>query len=157
MSKLNKILIALVIVLAVTLGLLLYWQKVGPSDQYYAVYLTSGDLYFGKLSRFPSLTLSDVWFIQRNSQDSQNPYSLSQFKKAFWGPGDIMDLSEKEVVWTVKLRDDSPILDLIKNPSQASQAAPGSPAPSPLLPAPYSLQPNMGQLPNNAASSSVPR
>lgn len=153
MSKLNKVLIIFIVILALALALLLYWQLVGFSDQYYAVYLTTGDLYFGKLSRFPSLTLSNVWFIQRNSQDSQNPYSLSQFKKAFWGPGDVMDLSEKEIVWTVKLRDDSPILDMMKNPGGATQGAQNSNQPQ--LP-PYLPQLNAGQLPG-AVSSSAPR
>lgn len=120
MSKLNKILLGLVVVLLVAVGALIFWQKFGFEKPYYAVYLSTGDLYFGKLSHFTRVSLSDVWFLQRNPEDTQNPLSLTPFKGAFWGPEDELYLNSKDIVWKVKLKSDSPVLSYIKNP-QAGQ------------------------------------
>ncbi len=116
MSKLNKILLAIVIVLLIALGVVVYWQKGGFKESYWAVYLNTGDLYFGKLNRFPRLSLSDVWFLQRNPQDSQNPLSLSKFEQAFWGPEDKIYLDDENIIWKTKLKEDSQVVQFIKNP-----------------------------------------
>ncbi|MEK9168346.1 MAG: hypothetical protein AAB698_00910 [Patescibacteria group bacterium] len=116
MSKFNKILLAIVIILLIALGVVVYWQRSGFEKSYWAVYLDTGDLYFGKLSRFSKLSLNDVWFLQRNPQDTQNPLSLTKFGNAFWGPEDKIYLNEKSVVWKTKLREDSQVVQFIKNP-----------------------------------------
>jgi len=116
MFKLNKILLAIVVILLVVFGAVVYWQKVGFEKSYWAVYLNTGDLYFGQLHRFPTLSLSDVWFVQRNAQDSTNPFTLVKFEQAFWKPENKIYLSEKDIVWKARLQNDSPILNAIKNP-----------------------------------------
>ncbi len=118
MSKINKILLALVIVLAVAFGIVLYWQNGGFEQPYYAVYLSTGDLYFGKLSHFPKLALTDVWLLQK-SNDAQNPYGITRFDKAFWGPEDQLNLDSKNVVWTTELKADSQLVQFFKNPQSA--------------------------------------
>ena len=115
MSKLNKILIGIVIILLIVLGAVLYWQKVGFEKPYWAVYLNTGDIYFGKLNHFPSFSLSDVWFLQRNTNDAQNPLSIAKFTNALWGPQDKIYLNEKNIIWKTKLREDSQILNFIKS------------------------------------------
>lgn len=122
MSKINKTLVALVVVLVVALGGVLYWQKGGFEATYSAVYLNTGDLYFGQLSRFPHMTLHDVYFLQK-SQDQQQPFGLSKFEKAFWGPEDEMVLNSENVIWTAELKADSPIVQAIKNPQVAQSPA----------------------------------
>ncbi|MCL5004357.1 MAG: hypothetical protein M1170_00165 [Patescibacteria group bacterium] len=77
MHKTNKILLTIIIVLAAALMAIVYWQKVGFNKDYWAVYLDTGDLYFGKLSYFPKASLSNAYILQRNAQDSQNPFSIS--------------------------------------------------------------------------------
>lgn len=131
MSTINKILIVLVIILFLILAGLLYWQKFGLEKPYWAVYLDTGDMYFGKLSYFPRLSLSDVWYIQRNPQDSQNPLSISKFERVFWGPEDKLYLNEKNIIWKTKLKSDSPVLNFIKNPQMISQPQPRQESQSP--------------------------
>ena len=116
MSKINKILLVVVVLLFVVLGAVLYWQFGGFKQSYWAVYLDTGDLYFGQLNRFPTLSLSNVWFIQRNAQDTANPFTLVKFEQTFWKPESKIYLNEKSIVWKAKLQNDSPILDAIKNP-----------------------------------------
>ncbi len=128
MSKLNKILLGVVATLLVALGIVIYWQKVGLKESYWAVYLDTGDLYFGKLHKFPKLSLTDVWFIQRNAQDAQDPFSLVKFEQAFWGAEDKIYLNEKDVVWKAKLKENSQILQSIKS-SPAIQAQPSQQLP----------------------------
>jgi len=117
MSKLNKILLVLVIVLLIALGVVLYWQRGGFKESYWAVYLDTGDIYFGKLHRFPRLSLTDIYFLQRNPDNQQNPLSLSKFARAFWGPEDKIYLNEKNIVWETKLSENSQVLQFIKNAS----------------------------------------
>lgn len=83
------------------------------NHQYYAVYLDTGDLYFGRLSKFPSLKLKDVWYIQNNRQKNGR-LSLNQFSKVLWGPEDEMSLNNDRIVWTVKLRKDSNLIPILE-------------------------------------------
>ena len=118
MSKLNKILLIVVVVLIIALAGVVYWQKFGLGifeRPYYAVYLDTGDIYFGRLNYFPRLSLTDVWFLRRNAQDSQNPLSLSKFRDAFWGPEDRMELNYKNIVWMAKLKNDSEVIKVMRN------------------------------------------
>lgn len=120
MSKINKILLGVVVVLVIALGVLIYWQMVGFETPYYAVYLTTGDLYFGKLNVFPSLSISDAYILQPTN-DKQNPISINQFSKSFWGPKGTIDLNEKNVVWKAELSKDSQLITYMKNPQAAAQ------------------------------------
>lgn len=120
MSKLNKILLVVVVVLVIALAGVVYWQNFKKSDSdYWAVYLSTGDIYIGKLSYFPRFHLSDVWFFQKTS-DAQNPLSLAKFTQAFWGPEDNLYLSEKQIIWKSKLSETSQVISYIKN-SQSAQ------------------------------------
>ncbi|MEK7481942.1 MAG: hypothetical protein AAB607_01170, partial [Patescibacteria group bacterium] len=103
-----------VVVLLVALAAVFYWQKVGFEEPYYAVYLNTGDLYFGKLDYFPKLSLNDVYFLQQNSEDQQNPLSITKFENAFWGPKGKIYLNDEAIVWKVKLKKDSQLLQVIK-------------------------------------------
>ena len=63
-QHLIKFLWIIIGLLIIAILLLSIRYEIGPfrkSDSYYAVSLVSGDLYFGKLSQWPSLTLTDVW------------------------------------------------------------------------------------------------
>lgn len=133
MSKINKILLGSVAVLVVALGVLIYWQVVGFETPYYAVYLSTGELYFGKLNTFPSLSLSDAYILQQTG-DKQNPISINQFSKSFWGPQGTIDLNEKNIVWKAELSKDSQLISYMKNPqaAQAGQPAQDQQAPSQL-------------------------
>lgn len=115
MSKINKVLVGLVVVLVVALAGVIYWQKGGFEEKYSAVYLNTGDIYFGKLSRFPRMTLRDVWFLQKGS-DAQQGFGLSKFEQAFWGPEDKMVINDENVIWVTELKDDSEVVRGIKNP-----------------------------------------
>jgi len=116
--------IALIIAI-ILLGVLVYAtlgnKSVSIKNPYYAVYLQTGDMYFGKLSRFPKLALSDVWFLQvTTKEDQQAGFNLAKFSKTVFGPKDKMELSRENVIWISKLADDSQVVSFIlqsKNPA----------------------------------------
>ncbi len=130
MSKLNKILLVLVVILSIALGIILYWQKVGFERPYYAVYLNTGDLYFGRFSYFSKSFLSDVYYFQRNPEDSQNPLSVLKLENSFWGPEDKIYINSDAIVWKTKLRKDGELLNYIKNPQTFRQFQSPQPAQS---------------------------
>ncbi len=132
MSKTNKILLVVVIVLVLALIGVVLWQTVWKSQSYYAVFMRTGDLYFGQLTWFP-FGLKHVYNLQVNTQNQENPVSVQRFKNVFWGPEDWLKLNRSEVVWMTKLDSAGQLAQLIKNnPDLLPQQAPqGTQQPAP--------------------------
>jgi len=78
----------------------------GPST-WSAVYLDTGDLYFGRLSSFPSLVLSNAWYVQHTPQGD---LSVNDFSKASWKPQGTIRINSRHVVWTARIASDSPLI-----------------------------------------------
>jgi len=138
-DKFIKIALILAIVLLSVLVYATLGNKVDTiKNPYHAVFLRSGDMYFGKISRFPKLTLSDVWFIQRNIDEEQGGFNLMKYSNAIFGPEDKMEINKENVVWISKLRDDSQVVSFIlqsKNPALQNDQTQTT-APQPTLPMP---------------------
>lgn len=118
-NRLNKILVVIVIVLLVALiGVIVYKNFFGQS--FAAVYLKTGDLYFGKITEFPNFGLKNVYLIQPTGNE-QNPLSIQKFANVFWGPQDYININRNEVVWTAKLSKTSQLLQLMKNSNLGAQ------------------------------------
>jgi len=113
MNKINKVLLSVVIVLILAIAGFIGWKWFFASDSMSAVYLKTGDLYFGKIVRFPSYGLKEVYLLQVNQQNQENPLSVQRFKNIFWGPEDFIKINPDEIVWTSDLRDDSQLAQLI--------------------------------------------
>ena len=138
MSKTNKILLVLVVLLLIVLIGIVIWQTLLGGRPYYAVLLRTGDLYFGQLTRFPSFGLKNVYLLQVNPQNQQNPISIQRFTNIFWGPEDRLKLNREEVIWIAKLNPQGQLAQVIRtNPDLLPQgAAVGQPAaPAPAAPA----------------------
>jgi len=111
MNTLNKILIALVVLLVVALGLLVYAKKDLWEKPYYAVYLSTGDLYFGQLT---GNRLNNVLVLQQTGEDGQQGASIAEFRGAFWGPEGGITLNPAQIVWKARLDKESQIIEFIK-------------------------------------------
>ncbi len=133
-NKVNKILVGVVIFLLVALvGIVVYQTFFNAS--YSAVYLRTGDLYFGKITEFPNFGLKNVYLIQPTG-NQENPLSIQKFTNVFWGPQDYIKINRNEVVWTAKLGKESQLLQFIKNPSLLTPTAQNQPAPAANIPPP---------------------
>jgi hypothetical protein len=113
-NKFFKIALIFAIILLIILVYFLFIDKTkAVKNSYYAVYLQTGDIYFGKLSRFPKLTLSDAWFLQA-SIDGKGNLNLMKYSGAVFGPEDKMEINKENVIWISKLRDDSEVINYIQ-------------------------------------------
>ena len=120
----KKIFFILIVLLVALLASLLFFifrinsnEKI-ESSKYSAVYLKTGDIYFGELSWFPRLKLKNPWFLQRvNDSNNQPQVSVAPLADAFWKPVDEIYLNKDEIVFTTKLRGDSPVIPLLSGQS----------------------------------------
>jgi len=114
----NKLLLLNIALLIIIIGLSLYlfvfskninWQIERP---YYAVYLRTGDLYFGHLSKFFSrYNLTNVYLLQR---DSSGNFSLQKFSQSVYQPEDKLILNRDNIVWISKIQKDSPLIPILE-------------------------------------------
>lgn len=111
----KKNILFFIVALIIILVVIIYWRQNKIEKPYYAVYLENGDIYFGKLSFFPYSSLSNVYFLQKNPSDPQNPFSVLKFENAFWGQENKIYINKKKIIWKTRLKDDSQVLNIIEN------------------------------------------
>lgn len=61
---------------------------------------------------FPSLILTDVYYIQKNTTD--NTLGLEKFTDSIFNPENNININRDNIVWTTKLREDSQVVKAIK-------------------------------------------
>ena len=143
MSNLISVKFLLLVVIVLLVGTLGFfgWQKFSAEAPYYAVFLQTGDLYFGQLSKSlipgSNITLKNTHMLINDQNDKQNPFKLQKFSDAFWGPSENISLSRDKVVWINKLKSDSQVVASIKAAvAGGQQFAPQSAVPQQLPQAP---------------------
>jgi len=147
-NKINFFLIILTIFLLLLLIYTLVAKKNLFEKPYYVVYLETGDLYFGKLSRFPKFTLSDVWLLQMGQGEYQQDLGLAKFEKAIYEPEDKMEINRSKVVFMAKLKNTSQLVQSIKNAEKEIINSSLLP-PTTTLPQPLSTPPTTTTIPAN--------
>lgn len=107
-------------------------ESFAPS-QYSVVSMASGEVYFGKLSWFPSPHIYKAWSLQKQiDQNNQPQFSITEVSKAFWGPVNDLYLNQKNIIWWSRLRKDSQLVKAMENPSALQQQQQGAPSAQPL-------------------------
>jgi len=134
MNKTSKLLLIIIIILVVAIGATYLWQKTSKKSAFHAVYLETGDLYFGKLVRFPHFGLKNIYVLQINTGDPENPISIQKFVNLFWAPQDYMKLNRNKVIWTVGIEGASDLAKLLRTnpillPPAGQAPGPGAGAP----------------------------
>jgi hypothetical protein len=85
---------------------------------YMAVYLVTGDMYFGKTNVFPCVKIQDPWFLQRAEDGS---LTLEKFTDAIWAPENGMKINRKHIIFISKLSESSPIIAAIEERGTSQQ------------------------------------
>jgi hypothetical protein len=99
------------------------------SDKYQAVFLTNGQVYFGKVSNPTDeyLTLKDIWYLQvvqaqqpiqgqQPAPAQQQPtISLVKLGNELHGPVDEMHINRTQILFYEDLRDDGEVVKTIMN------------------------------------------
>ena len=84
------------------------------------VLLETGDIYFGKLSYFPRLTLTDVYVVQ-STVDPLDPtqitYQVISLRLSIWGPSKI-NLNYDKIVFMGRVGENSQVMQAIRGQSQ---------------------------------------
>ncbi|TSC82058.1 MAG: Uncharacterized protein G01um101420_588 [Parcubacteria group bacterium Gr01-1014_20] len=120
--------LVLLVLIVVLLALLFANLNKPKLSKFSAVYLENGDVYFGKLSWFPHLSLSGTWFIQKNTdQTGASQLNINPFSGIFWGPDSKIYLNRDHVVFTVRLRTDSQVAKFLENPPENNPTNPTPP------------------------------
>jgi hypothetical protein len=87
-------------------------------QQYQAVYLVNGQMYFGKLQNVDGqyLQLLSPYMPETstNNQSTQTSGSLIRVKNQLWGPEDSIAIRADQVAFWQNLRDDSKVTQAIK-------------------------------------------
>jgi hypothetical protein len=91
---------------------------------YSAVYLSTGDVYFGKLDWSPSPHMEDAWYIQRGTDAKGDPtVGVYPFSQVAWGPSNTIYFNSQQVIFWTRLSATSSVAQLIANPPAAATAA----------------------------------
>ena len=91
---------------------------------YMAVYLATGDIYFGRVSFFPRVTIQDPWFFRRAEDGS---VSLERFSDAVWMPEDMIKINRDQIVFMARISENSQIIAMMEGrvtPQQQQQQQP---------------------------------
>ena len=138
-SKMPWIILAVIVVVLVVLGVLFRDKlfKGAPktassSGSYQAVFLTNGQVYFGKISgpNNDYVTLDDIYYLQVGPQqgsgtpeNSQQSISLVKLGNELHGPVDQMHISRSQILFYEDLKADGSVVKAIDaykaNPSGA--------------------------------------
>ncbi len=106
----------------------------GPSvsqDKYQALFLTNGQVYFGKVISMNSetVTLRDIYYLQQNVQsgtDAKNTAQQSQLQLTklggeLHGPEDVMYIERSQVLFWENLKNDSQVVKKIQEAKSQKQ------------------------------------
>jgi hypothetical protein len=128
-KKLIVAVVGVLVVLALVVGALLFAQPKSSSSakidtgKYQAIFLTNGQVYFGKLSDVNSgyVNIKDVYYLQvqqavqpaDTKTDDQPKVSLTKLGNELHGPTDEMHISRDQVLFWENLKADSTVVKAI--------------------------------------------
>lgn len=124
------IIAALVVVLVIAGCLFMFKSKIMDSgdtgikaDQYQAVFLTNGQVYFGKASVSKDVVkLTDIYYLQvqqsvqpaDKDKNAESQVSLAKLGDELHGPDDAMYISRDQVLFWENMKDGSKVVQAIK-------------------------------------------
>lgn len=126
------IVVALVFISAgIWIGLAMGNRPSGANDAafspYSAVYLSTGDVYFGKLEWFPSPHLEDAWYLDRTTDvNGSTEVNVYPFNKVIWGPANVVYFNAQQIIFWTRLAADSAVAQIIENPNAPAPSAPST-------------------------------
>jgi hypothetical protein len=95
------------------------------SKEYQALFLTNGQVYFGKLTKVDNsyVKLTDIYYLQvqqqvqpkDQNQQQQPQVSLAKLGGELHGPEDVMYVSRSQVLFWENLKDDGKVTKAIKD------------------------------------------
>jgi len=130
-SKKKWLIAAIVIIVVLVAGGLCSWKMMGSNSkdepdvntsEFQAVFLTNGQVYFGKLKNVDNnyLTLTDIYYLQVQQQvqpattsTSNSQVSLAKLGSELHGPEDFMYVARDQVLFWENLKDSGKVVQAI--------------------------------------------
>lgn len=112
-SKRNIAVVVVLVLAVVAVGLLIYRDY--KDNRYSVIYMTTGEVYIGKLRTFPDFELTDAYLYQvtKDADDStKSNFQLIPIKDALWAPKS-MHLVKNNVAFYGQLLPTSKIAETI--------------------------------------------
>lgn len=105
------------------------------TDSYYAVFLSNGQVYFGKVSKtnLKYTTIEDIYYLQVSNplqqvpptgEQQQSQLSLVKLGQELHGPNDFMQVNNDHIIFVEELKNDGKVVEAITNYKTANQPAP---------------------------------
>jgi len=97
----NTIVGIIVVVIVILAGVLGWYYNTKTKNNYSIVYLSTGEVYVGKLSTFPDLRLKDAYILlvtQDPADKTKNNFQLNPIAEALWAP-EYLQLTKENVVF----------------------------------------------------------
>lgn len=92
MSKKNIAIVVVLVLILIIVAFGCWWYNAKHANDYSVVYLTTGEVYVGKLSTFNGFTLQDGYILQV-TKDATDPtktsFQLNPINQALWAPQSI--------------------------------------------------------------------
>ncbi|MEO5690607.1 MAG: hypothetical protein ABIQ64_00270 [Candidatus Saccharimonadales bacterium] len=127
----KKAIITAIVALLIVAGLVaayMTWQSgLGAikRDRYQAVFLTNGQVYFGKINSMTgdTVVLKDIYYLQQaadvqkqedEKDQAQNQLTLAKLGKELHGPEDVMYLERSQMLFWENLTNDSQVVKNIQ-------------------------------------------
>ena len=122
--------VAAVVVVVLAVVVFFAWKQMGgstsaaiKSGQYQALFLTNGQVYFGKLSNVDDkyVRLTDIYYlqVQQNVQPAdsktQPQVSLAKLGSELHGPEDQMEVNRDQVLFWENLKNDGKVVKAIQD------------------------------------------
>ena len=120
MSKKKKLIIAavLVVIIAAVIGGLCLYPKWQMGNYYSVVYLSSGEIYIGKLSCFPKkFELNDTYRLQavKDPEDeTKTNFQLTPLKEALWAPQKLY-INPDQIIFHGPIEESSKAREALRN------------------------------------------
>ncbi len=137
-KSLMMMVVAVVVIIVLVMGGWLAWSNMGgdagvKSGQYQAVFLTNGQVYFGKVSDTSKgyVKLTDIFYLQvqqsvqpadkTKTDNSQSQVSLAKLGSELHGPEDTMYISRQQVLFWENLKNDGKVVQAINSYKQQNK------------------------------------
>ncbi|RJQ29928.1 hypothetical protein C4571_00145 [Candidatus Parcubacteria bacterium] len=130
MALAQKILVIVLFLLVAALAITLYSTGIipknwfsGTENGYQAVFLTNGQVYFGRLHDEQSNrpTLRDIYYFQAPSGETVQNFSLVKLGSELHGPVDEMRMNRDHILFVEDLRSDSRVAEAIREFKSGNQ------------------------------------
>jgi hypothetical protein len=96
---------------------------------YSAVYLSTGDVYFGILDWSPSPHIEDAWFLQHSTNAQGQPtIGVYPFGQVAWGPAGSVYFNSQQIIFWTRLSSTSTVAEAMANPDSSGVAQQGTPS-----------------------------